>query len=124
MTSTIADFRPSTLAQPHPLQLGTQRPTDDTVIVRVDGDIDGDTAPRLHEMLQERVHGTIGTLVIDLTAVTFLSSKGLRTLELAYLLAVERGIACTLRPPMSAAVQRILTLFPMRFTKAIAAPQS
>ncbi|MFI5615603.1 STAS domain-containing protein [Amycolatopsis sp. NPDC051903] len=122
MISTIAEFHPSTLAQPHPLQLGTHRPSEDTVIVRVDGDIDSHTAPRLHEMLQERVHGAIGTLVIDLTAVTFLSSSGLRTLELAYLPAVERGITCVLRPPTSGTVQRILALFPMRFTDAIAAP--
>ncbi|MFI5614084.1 STAS domain-containing protein [Amycolatopsis sp. NPDC051903] len=124
MTSTITEFHPSTLAQPHPMQLDTHRPTSDIVIVRADGDIDSNTAPRLHELLLERVHGAIGTLVIDLTTVTFLSSSGLRTLELAYLLAVERGITCVLRPPTSRTVQRILTLFPMQFTDAIAAPQA
>src|SRR4051794_114367 len=44
MTCTFADFHASTLAQPHPLQLETHRPSIDTVIVRVGGDIDSDTA--------------------------------------------------------------------------------
>lgn len=54
---------------------------DDAVVVRVDGEIDGLTAPRLRtaiaaafDRLGERV------LVLDLTEVQFLGSAGLRTL--------------------------------------------
>ncbi|HKS44066.1 MAG TPA: anti-sigma factor antagonist [Amycolatopsis sp.] len=64
-------------------QLMTARTGDheDVIIVTVEGEIDGLTAPRLRTVLAEafdRLDGRV--LVVDLTRVGFLGSAGLRTL--------------------------------------------
>lgn len=54
----------------------------DAVILTVTGDIDGLTAPRLRASIAEAFDRLAGrALVIDLTAVRFLGSPGLRTLR-------------------------------------------
>ncbi|MBB4689133.1 STAS domain-containing protein [Amycolatopsis jiangsuensis] len=99
--------------------MGTDRPTSDTVVLRVGGDVDYASTPRLHQQLQDRLHGTISTLVIDLTDVSFLGSAGLRALELAYLLGRERGVRVSVRPPAAPTVRRVIRMFPMQFATAI-----
>lgn len=49
------------------------------VVVTVGGEIDGWTAPQLRQEL-DTAQRQAGTLVVDLTAVTFLGSPGLRVL--------------------------------------------
>lgn len=72
------------MALPNQEQLLTVRATDrdDAVILTVDGDIDGLTAPRLAAAISsafERLAGRL--LVVDLGGVRFLGSTGLRMLH-------------------------------------------
>lgn len=54
----------------------------DVLVVRVEGEIDGLTAPRLSSALADAYDRLAGrTLVLDLTQVRFLGSVGLRTLR-------------------------------------------
>lgn len=48
--------------------------------VRVAGDLDLDSGPRLREYLAVRIAHCPGTLVVDLTAVVFCDSSGLQAL--------------------------------------------
>ena len=52
-------------------------------VVRVAGEVDMATAPQLRERLEEMPEGT-GTLVVDLTDVSFLDSTGLSVLVAAW----------------------------------------
>jgi anti-sigma B factor antagonist len=55
---------------------------DDAVVLTVSGDIDGLTAPRLRAAMVEAFDRLAGRpLVVDLTAVRFLGSPGLRVLR-------------------------------------------
>jgi anti-sigma B factor antagonist len=54
----------------------------DVLILTVEGDVDGLTAPRLSSAIGEAFRALAGrTLVLDLTQVRFLGSVGLRTLR-------------------------------------------
>jgi anti-sigma B factor antagonist len=54
---------------------------DDAVVITVDGQIDGLTAPRLRSVINNAFDGLDGRLLlIDLTNVEFLGSPGLRAL--------------------------------------------
>jgi anti-anti-sigma factor len=52
-------------------------------VVRVAGEVDMATAPQLREHIEEMPEGT-GTLIVDLTDVTFLDSTGLSVLVAAW----------------------------------------
>jgi anti-sigma B factor antagonist len=55
---------------------------DDVLILTVDGDVDGLTAPRLSRAVSDALRHLAGRpLVLDLTNVKFLGSTGLRTLR-------------------------------------------
>jgi anti-sigma B factor antagonist len=55
---------------------------DDVVILTVQGDVDGLTAPRLSSAVADAFRALAGrTLVLDLADVRFLGSVGLRTLQ-------------------------------------------
>ncbi len=71
----------------------------------LDGEIDGFTAPGLGE----RLAADRSVDVIDLAAVTFIDSSGLRVLVQAHQERAEAGATLTLRSP-SAAVQRLLEI--------------
>jgi anti-sigma B factor antagonist len=71
-------------AYPDREQLMTVRTEDrdDVLILTVEGDIDGLTAPRLSSAVADAVRALAGRpLVLDLTKVGFLGSTGLRTLR-------------------------------------------
>jgi anti-sigma B factor antagonist len=53
---------------------------DDVTVLTVDGVVDLATAPALEDLLAELLEDGPGGVVIDLTAVTFLASVGLRIL--------------------------------------------
>ena len=52
----------------------------DHVIVAVVGEVDVATAPSLRSRLEEAVDGAEGTLIVDLTGVTFIDSTALGVL--------------------------------------------
>ena len=51
-----------------------------TPVVRIRGDIDLHTSPRLRELLLESAQRTTGTLRIDLTGVPYMDSSGVGTM--------------------------------------------
>lgn len=54
----------------------------DVLVLRVEGDVDGLTAPRLSSAIADAFHRLSGrVLVLDLTRVRFLGSVGLRALR-------------------------------------------
>lgn len=73
-----------TAAHPDREQLMTVHAEDraDVLILTVDGDVDGLTAPRLARAITDAFAALAGrALVLDLTTVRFLGSTGLRTLR-------------------------------------------
>jgi anti-sigma B factor antagonist len=56
---------------------------DDTAIATLSGEIDGKTAPEVQATLAPVIAGS-SKIVLDMSAVTFLSSAGLRVLLLVY----------------------------------------
>ncbi|WP_410572324.1 STAS domain-containing protein [Amycolatopsis sp. cmx-4-61] len=115
---------PSTLPaveSPDMLRLATHRPEPGTAVVEVAGELDLATAPRLRELLVAQTTNALTHLVIDLRGVQFLSATGLAAVEHGYLLALERGIACTVRVDPGSRALRVIRLLPQRFAEAIEA---
>ncbi|MGW3965625.1 STAS domain-containing protein [Amycolatopsis sp. NPDC005003] len=86
-----------------------------TLLVEVTGEVDLGTARRLDAVLQDRVHGELDELVIDLDGVTFFSVAGLNSLLRAQLLADSAGARLTVDAGRSRAVRRLFTLVPTGF---------
>jgi anti-sigma B factor antagonist len=86
-----------------------------TLLVEVSGEVDLGTARRLDAVLQDRVDGDVGELVIDLGGVTFFSVAGLNSLLRAQLLADSAGALLTVDAGRSRAVRRLFTLLPTDF---------
>ncbi|MEU0535834.1 STAS domain-containing protein [Amycolatopsis tolypomycina] len=110
---------PSPVELPDALRLTTHRPAPGTAVVEVAGDLDLATAPRLRELITARATSTLTHLVIDLCGVRFLSATGLAAVEHGYLLATERGIACTVRVDATGRALRVIRLLPLRFAEAL-----
>lgn len=92
------------------LQLSLVRPEPGVVLVRMSGEIDMSSAPRLNELIQQRLTAAfLRLLVLDLEDVSFVDSSGLELLLEAQHKAEHRGIALYLVPGNSA-VRRLLTL--------------
>jgi anti-anti-sigma factor len=80
------------------------------VTVRLAGEIDLAAAPRVESAIEEAVAGEEGVdILIDLDAVTFLDSTGLRVLVAAHARCAGEGRRLTLVNP-STAVSRILEI--------------
>jgi anti-sigma B factor antagonist len=71
----------------------------DRMIVRLSGEIDNYTAPRLRKVLDDALREKPSTLVVDLEGVTFLDSRGLSTLVHGNLAAPEHGTNMTVVNP-------------------------
>jgi anti-anti-sigma factor len=82
-------------------------PSDGAVVVRVDGEVDTATAPALEARLRQVIVDGVTSVELDLTAVGFIDSSGLRALIVARQLA--DGVGCALGiEATSPAVARIL----------------
>lgn len=80
------------------------------VTVHLAGEIDLAAAPRVESAIEEALAGEDGTeITIDLAAVTFLDSTGLRVLVTAHARCAGEGRNLTLVNP-SPAVSRILEI--------------
>jgi anti-sigma B factor antagonist len=88
------------------LHTAVTRPRPDALVLAVEGEVDTLTAPRLEADLDEALHTATnaGTVVADLTGVTFLSSSGL-----AVLIQAARRAAATGVPLRLVAVTRAVT---------------
>lgn len=92
---------------------------DDVTVVAVDGVVDLVTAPGLEDTLAEVLETVPACVIIDLTAVTFLASVGLRILaETHERLGGERRFAVvatgpvTARPIQLTRLDEFLALYP------------
>lgn len=88
---------------PHRLRLQVRRPTPDTAVVVIAGELDRSTAPRLAELLTSRLRGTLRRLVLDLSEVDTLDTEGASVLAVAELRARQRGIEFDVVHPASPA---------------------
>lgn len=91
---TVTPPRDATATRPSPdstTRMWLQRPTRDTTVVHVTGDLDMLHAPRLDALLAPRLTSTLHTLVVDLSQVTFLGVDALRLLTTAHHHAESQG---------------------------------
>jgi anti-anti-sigma factor len=93
------------------LTLDVATPSDSVVTVIAHGEIDIDTAPRLHDCLRQHLRPG-GCLVLDTTAVTYCGSSGAAELVGAATAAREVGAEITVVIPATPRhpVRRVLTL--------------
>ena len=78
---------------------------DGRVVVRLSGELDAATAPRLHSRLTDNAHTDVRQVVIDLEAVEFIDSTGLRALLQSREHVVAAGRAFAVTNPTDAAVR-------------------
>ena len=82
---------------------------DDGVLVRVEGELDMASAPRLGRVLNTALDQGASTVSLDLTELTFLDSTGVRVLISAHRRAADQGCVFTLSRP-TRSVRRALHL--------------
>lgn len=76
--------------------------------VRVGGEVDLLSAPRLHELLKSRLHSKLDNVVLDLTDVSFMSVAGAQVLSQVATYAADSGTAFGIVADGSRAVRRVL----------------
>jgi anti-sigma B factor antagonist len=89
------------------VDVSVSRPTGEVPVVAVSGEVDVYSAPVLKERFGELLRDGASTLVVDLTAVSFLDSTGLGALVEARALTSEQGGTL----PLVCTQDRILKLF-------------
>lgn len=90
----------------HSLKVETHT-VDGAPVVRVRGDVDLHTSPRLRELLLEAARQTVGTLRIDLSQVPYMDSSGVGTM-----VYVKRELARGGRPVVLVGLQaRVRSVF-------------
>lgn len=72
--------RPPSSHEPHRLVVDSGPPADGVAVVRLDGEADLHTAPILRDALNEAIDRIPTTMVVDLSAVTFIDSMMLGVL--------------------------------------------
>jgi anti-anti-sigma factor len=89
--------QPTEPGAPHPLTLDTTDTSDTRCLVIVHGDVDLDTAPRLTEAIDNALSRGRPHIAVDMDAVTFIDSIGLRALLQAHehALAAEGSLRIT-----------------------------
>lgn len=75
------------------IHLQVSYPGPGVAAITITGVIDGVSLPRLAELVQQRLTSMIDVLVMDLSAVTFISVSGLELLRRTSMHAGPRGIA-------------------------------
>lgn len=92
------------------LRLHVSRPTRETAVVKANGEVDLATAPRLWEMLDQRLHGSGTRLILNLSELEFFGVPGVRVLERAQLLAEDTGTQLFVFPGECRSARRLLDL--------------
>jgi anti-anti-sigma factor len=90
------------------LQIDIRR-ENDRVVLRLDGELDMASAPRLRQAIEDVDLAGLPTLVLDLEQLRFIDSTGLRILLWARELCKENGHEFALTPG-SQQVQRLLAV--------------
>jgi anti-sigma B factor antagonist len=79
-----------------PLRAGSESIAPGVVLVRLSGDLDLDTSGAADELIRSRIVPSVRLVLLDLSAVTFCSSSGLRVLVGAARFAAERHVVLRL----------------------------
>ncbi|WP_019854424.1 STAS domain-containing protein [Actinopolyspora mortivallis] len=113
-TPTGGVARPRTDSDPHRLnpllRMAIQRPEPGVAVIDMDGEIDLSTAPRITELIRQRLTAAVlHTLIIDLSRVSFVSSVGVELLLRAQHRAQRRGIELHVVPG-ARCVRRLLEI--------------
>lgn len=82
--------------------------TDGDLIVELDGDVDLDSAPLIDDVVHSALTEGAPRVVIDLSRVTFLDSRGVRVLLIAHRAAERRGSVLVLRSPTKGALDVLM----------------
>ncbi|MFC3453841.1 STAS domain-containing protein [Amycolatopsis speibonae] len=93
------------------LQLHVSRPTKGTAVVKANGEVDLGTAPRLWDMLSQRLHGHGATLIVNLSELDFFGAAGIRVLQRTQLLADDAGTLLFIFPGECHSARRMLDLY-------------
>jgi anti-anti-sigma factor len=96
-------------ASPPPFELDLVSLADGAVRVRVLGELDLSTSPELGETLLREL-GEGRSVVVDLSAVTFIDSTGLNTLVAALRSCDTNGGSLMLSPELPAQVTRVFEI--------------
>ncbi|GAB3290609.1 STAS domain-containing protein [Parasphingorhabdus pacifica] len=98
-TITTPPKRVPTDAGPHSaasatsgITLRLSRPTSTSIVVHIAGELDGRTAPRLHELLAPRLSSTAESVILDLSGLRFLGVAGLELLAHTHRRAAGRAM--------------------------------
>lgn len=108
-----------TLDPQAPLSIAA-RSFDRVIVLEITGEVDLDTAPELARALDIR-GGDVDRVVVDLTAVTFLDSSGLRALVEAWRRLAVLEIALRVVVPTPSIVRRVFELTDLVETLGIVA---
>lgn len=81
--------------------------TDDTMVLRLKGELDMATAPGLGRALDTALDGRPSTIALDLTDLTFVDSTGIRVLITGCRRAGVQGCAFVLRSPRRSVLKAI-----------------
>lgn len=82
---------------------------DDAPVLRLIGELDAEDAPAVRHLLAEQILTGGGSLVLDLSELTFIDSAGLAALIAAHKGTRSAGTSLVLAQP-SAAVRKVLSL--------------
>ncbi|GAB3551457.1 anti-anti-sigma factor [Actinopolyspora lacussalsi] len=92
------------------LRMSVQRPAPGVVVVSMNGDIDLAAAPRVTELIRQRLTAAaLRTLIVDLSMVSFIDTTGAELLLKAQRRADQRGIDMHVVPGQGC-VPRLLDL--------------
>ncbi|SFE00804.1 anti-anti-sigma factor [Actinopolyspora alba] len=92
------------------LRMSVQRPAPGVVVVSMNGDIDLAAAPRVTELIRQRLTAAaLRTLIVDLSTVSFIDTTGVELLLKAQRRADRRGIDMHVVPGQGC-VARLLDL--------------
>lgn len=85
-------------------------PRSDTVVATIEGEVDGSNAAELRRAVADRVPSAARSLIMDLSATTYIDSTGVELLfELARRLSARRQIFSLVVPP-DTGVRKVLEL--------------
>jgi anti-anti-sigma factor len=98
---------------PEPFAIRVFNADERAVEIRVAGELDMSTAPQLEETLSREL-GAGRSVLLDLSAVTFMDSSGLNTIVTASRSAVPGKVVFTIGPTLSSQVQRVLEITGLR----------
>jgi anti-anti-sigma factor len=96
--------------QAQPFEIHHERNGADAVVVRLSGEFDMAGCQDFEAAVQTLSADGLQQVVIDLAALTFIDSSGIRSLLASKRLAEEQGLALVVRVPRDGQVRQVLEL--------------